>query len=494
MANANPNSTGRHPITAYPAVTTTLSEELLKSVASLSFGQPTGGNVSTEIPEVFDADQATRSMVGTVTVRFAPTVPVSWVGSPLNLASQNQYKVIRAGQSGATNYREPDLTLYALAVAHVYMLLTIGRRAYSLANSFSIENRFEQAHYIQAAGFNSVPLLENLADFRARWNAAALRIGAFAIPDYAIYRQHAGLCAAGYREMDTNKACVYFMNPSYFWQYDQTTSTSGGMLKAVNIPVNMTPDQYFTLLNDAVQAIATSEDAITMSGDIEKKYGESVLKIPALDEALAPLLVYDQEFLRMFHNMDVLGTNLYNTNITQENNNLLFSPSVNPSAALNPLLGAPIKRVDSHSRNPSVAETANALRGKIVTSPATYDSTLDLFSANLQVCGFFVAETMTTAHFSWSEGRATHATNIIHPWTVGFDKESGQIAIRKLNFLTNVSDLCWLPEITIGCVYGDSGAVVERVASIWNRLWVAPVAPATIKTFHDVYLTAAFIK
>lgn len=295
--------------------------QILKDVASFSFNSPLGSRLPVGSVWAGSASLTNQVSVGTVSVpglmaiTMSPTIGVSTdAQSPANLAATNVYAYIRYKNSGATNYDSPDLMLYLIAMDSIYSCWNWMKRIYGMASTYSQLNKYEPRAYMMANNVDFDDIMAHLADFRGYLNIKASEISAFCVPATMTYNvRHSWLFSNIYKDSDTRKAQQYMFVPGWFYQYDETSSSQGGILNPIPVLVNYVPNSSgntpFTfeslrnLLNGMLEAVNYSEDIGIMSGDILKAYGEgNLFTLSSIDPDYKVEAVYSREVLTQIEN------------------------------------------------------------------------------------------------------------------------------------------------------------------------------------------------
>lgn len=239
------------------------SEQLLKDVASYSYGYALGSRFKTVEENSFYPEASNPSqnfnhcaLPGVLSVRLVPSVGYSDnPNSPINLCARNLYTFIRAANSGAKNYDSTDLMLYLICMDSAYSYLAWMKRLYGIISVTNMENRYYPWAITHAAGGNYSDLRLHLADFRAYINMFALRLASLCIPNHMSYlRRHQWIYEGIYLDDTAGKSQSYCFTPEGFHVFALDASGAG-------------------------QAVFTSFDAFGMDGtyDAIVRYGSAIL-------------------------------------------------------------------------------------------------------------------------------------------------------------------------------------------------------------------------
>nr|AVX53449.1 putative capsid [Marmot picobirnavirus] len=360
--------------------------QMLNDVASYSYLSPIGAPLRLEewvdMPAYGNKGRITSyatSVPGLMTITTYPTPGLAVdATSPVNMAAQNIYTYVRYLNSGSKNYDAPDLMLYLLAMDSLYSCWNWMKRLYGLASSYNQINRYQPAAYITANCVDFEDLIGNLSDFRGFLNQVGAQINSFCVPATMNYNvRHSWMYSNVYRDSDTMKAQQYMFVPGIFYQYDETSSPKGGILRPIKVcnginPVDpatppYTVAQLRNIITGMLNALTYSEDIGVMSGDIKKAYGDSNLfTLSAIPDDYTVSSVYSPEVMSQIENLTTCGIEAddFNTmTIAQDpdTNWIKYSPKFQRSGGI----AAPHLRgsiVNMHKENISPADTMVATR------------------------------------------------------------------------------------------------------------------------------------
>lgn len=356
---------------------------ILRDVASFTFVHPLGANMKFYDSENVSAGlpAITRAVPGLMYITLALTPGISVdAQSPLNLAAQDLYSFVRYKNSGASNYDPPDLMMYILAIDSLYTAWNWMKRIYGYASTYSAMNKYQPRAYAMADNVDIDNIYQNLADFRGYLNMAANRISAFAVPAVMTYNvRHSWLFSNIYKDADTYKAQEYMYVPDYFYQFSETSATTGTSLTPIPVVSASTPYTFTSLkalLDGMINALQYSEDAGIMSGDIIKAFESNLFKLSTFEPDYRVESVYSKEVLTQIENLVVMRkqlTPLTQFNITQDPNTnyIKFQPILSRGAE--PLGRA--KYLNFHWENPTPEDTMVASRLLYTTEPANEGNT-----------------------------------------------------------------------------------------------------------------------
>lgn len=297
----------------------TVSGQLVRDVASLSFNNPLGANVTLRSS---NWGEYTQVIPGVMTLYTMPGIGKSISGSSaVNIAAKNLYSWVRHANSGHANYDSPDMMMYLLAMDSLYSWYAFCTRIYGMSVVYSQNNRYVGGNYLSAQGVNAQDMSRNLARFRTWLNQFALKLSAFSIPNtMSLFKRHTWMYANAFRDENDGKSQVYMYVPGILYRYDQENGnlvpfqamcefTNGKLTPKTSLLAETLMYYGDTLLNSMI----TSEDINIMSGDILKAYGtENVWKLSTLGEDYAILPIYSDEVLYQIHNTRFAGNSPIN--------------------------------------------------------------------------------------------------------------------------------------------------------------------------------------
>ena len=292
------------------------NDALLRDSASFPYSQILGTEIALD-SAVFNRTKsasAVKVVPGIWTFDVVPYCGTSLdANSAVNVAANNIYTFVRHMNSGHSNYEAPDLMLYILAMDDIYASIANLERAYALASSYAIYNRYMPRALLQVLGFNPDDLKAHLADFRERINLMIHQAASFVVPKgFPIFERHTWLFSHVWKDSPIQKSQLYAFRKVGYWQYDPATSTTGGQLNLImdeqaDYPNGKTVDQACKLVEDQLAALVRDEDIGIMSGDILKAFGsENVLKLKSFDANVEYMPEYSLEVLGQIQNLTCL--------------------------------------------------------------------------------------------------------------------------------------------------------------------------------------------
>lgn len=363
------------------------SEQLLKDVASYSYGYALGSKFkliepNVNFPEASNPAQNANhcALPGILSVRLVPSVGYSDnPNSPINLCARNLYTFIRAANSGAKNYDSTDLMLYLVCMDSAYSYLAWMKRLYGIISVTNMENRYYPWAVTHAAGGNYSDLRLHLADFRAYINMFALRLASLCIPSHMSYlRRHQWIYEGIYLDDTAGKSQSYCFTPEGFHIFGLDKDRAGQAVFTSFDAFGMdgTYDaivRYGSAILNPILNNEGEEDFNLIAGDILKAYGESgVYRAEMIGETYTVIPTYDINALGQIQNARTMPIGIGTTeldkvlNITQDatKNFLIHTPTVQvgfkPNTGMNGSVYASVYRgnyfLNTYNNNPGPAD------------------------------------------------------------------------------------------------------------------------------------------
>lgn len=430
-------------------------QRILQDVASYSFSHPLGNPI--QVDEVSFRSAFDFGVPGIMGIEIGITPGVSKdAQSPINLAAMDLYSFVRYKNSGASNYDPPDLMMYILGCDSLYTCWNWMRRIYGYASTYSQVNKYKPYGYALLDNVNLVDIYSNLADFRAYLNMTANRISAFACPAVFTYTlRHSWLFSNIFTDADTLKAQEYMYVPSYFFKFDETTSTQGTSLTTVPIHDVSTPFTFASLkamLDGMILAMSYSEDAGIMSGDIIKAYGSNLFKLSSIDADYVVSAAYSKEVLSQIENIVFTpkgSTTIASFKVTQDvnTNTIQFHPTLIGTGAISQ---DNTHYLNFHWDSPTPEDVMVATRLNCVTKLQT-DGSLTLES-----CGSEIAFNVQVVGLQKTATGFQIAINTNYNTAV-LDDLKWETVQGYLNYIWTYIAFDWAPPIELPVVTTDQG-------------------------------------
>jgi len=290
------------------------NEYLLRDVGSYPFGYAYGRPYALTfgLPNTYASKltQGLASPFSLMSLRCKPTLGFSdKKESPLNVSAASIYGFVRSKNAGRKNYDPADLFLYLTAVANIYSFIVWAERIYAYMMTYSDQNRYIPMTLVEENGVDFDNMLRNLANYRAWLNMFIDKVSVFAVPsDITYFNKVTFMYRNIYIENNDGniKDQLYQYVPDGFYKF-RLDADNIGMLDYVRLPGAMTAADIITFGNDLLANLFEDEDASLISGDLYKVYGDTILRIPALDEFVVMPLTYDPMILWQIKNSTVIA-------------------------------------------------------------------------------------------------------------------------------------------------------------------------------------------
>lgn len=266
-----------------------IDDNIMKGVASYPFSRRVGdeatilGNFCTlNATGGFTNTSANTDIPspGVMTIEWIPSIGIATSPTdPINQIAQRVYNYVRHANSGSSAYDASDLMMYILSVTSCYNWWCALRRVYGVLQWASPMNRYLPEALVRAMGFNYKELSTHATRLLDIINFMAIRMKSFCIPAgmTAVIRQawlNSNVFADGMEE----KAQFYVPVQRGFYVLRENFSLgTPGLLEAKSpwyqATTGLTFDYIEKFTNDLIQPLLTSEDFMTMGGDIRKAFG-----------------------------------------------------------------------------------------------------------------------------------------------------------------------------------------------------------------------------
>lgn len=402
----------------------TVSDQLIRDVASLSFNTPLGREISINNECIGTFAAGTKiglKQPGIMSIYTAPSCGYSIdSSSAINLAAKNFYTFIRHANSGHSNYDSPDLMIYLLAMDSLYSWYAWMTRIYGLARVFSQTNRYLGDAMLNAMGC-SANIRKDLAGFRSFLNQFALKLSSFCVPkSMSLYSRHTWMYANVFKDENIDKSQFYAYVPAVLWQYRELEGA--GRLHPIPVVCDQVPRrgispraslEYQDIVNisaSLLNPIVDSEDMNIMSGDILKAYGdENVWKLALIPEDYTVFPMYSEEVLMQIHNTNFAGVatvgytqdsledidvlDVYQDTTIATGGRIYFTPAF----FLNPYLGYE-KILDINKQEVTPEDVIVASRNMLWGDTSTTDS--GNARSELDVCGSEICLNLTITYIN----------------------------------------------------------------------------------------------
>lgn len=226
---------------------------------------------------------------GVYSIMLCPSVGVSQdPGSAVNMAATDLYNEIRRANSGTKVYDAPDCMQLMIAVASVYSMISWAQRLYGIANVYSSTNAYLPRTLLEANMVDPNSILGNMNTFRTRLNNLVLQANTFNVPKtIPLFQRWYSMYTKVYADSNSPRAQLYQYIPYGFYVYDDKSTDL--MLRQVtksNYTNSLTYEDVLDYIEHAINQLVYSEDARTISADIEKAFGAGGLyNLGMIDES-----------------------------------------------------------------------------------------------------------------------------------------------------------------------------------------------------------------
>nr|QXV86466.1 capsid protein [Rat picobirnavirus] len=299
----------------------------------------------------------------------------------INMSAVQLYERTRRKNSGAKVYESPDLMMYVLAMRDIYGVALFIGRALKLASKYEVVNKSIPDILLTALNVDPIDLRGNRAQYSAQYNALIERINTFPIPRvFPCFDREDFVESNVFMDSSSLRGQMYVYRREGYYLFTPEKEETGTSLTwnwfkrpvAPNFKANPL-SYYLTILEEQVNAVFEDVDAQTMQGDLMKAFEKEPLyqlKVVGLDETIQ--FTFDEDALAQFENMRVAlgqpnaGTGsgatgyelaaigiIGNLNITQKDNNIVFTPTISTSGSATTAFVSQTKTIiNSHKDKP----------------------------------------------------------------------------------------------------------------------------------------------
>lgn len=323
------------------------TEQIAKDIASIPFNYL--GGTKFGVAGVAMSEDGSKTEINSL--RALPSVlNVNYVNSVgitnsktqgINMAAIQLYTYVRQRNSGASNYEAADLAMYILALRELYSELGRLKKIIGLAGKFDYYNHNVPDLLLLANGVDANDLRANLASYRATLNILISKADAFALPKYfKIVDRSYFIEAAIFMDSDSIRGQFYNFRKRGYYVWSGTTSTTGTELIFKESTTLTKFSAHLAQAEEMLNAMYLDSDALLMSGDILKAFGESGLMTMAeVPETYVTPFVKDEDILAQIENSqaiipndsvsltDIFGSVDKAWNIKQSNQLITWTPS-----------------------------------------------------------------------------------------------------------------------------------------------------------------------
>lgn len=319
------------------------TEQIARDIASIAWnylgGTPYGVSGKTLGATIGDEFVNNTSIPAVMRINYIPSIGVTTAKTQgANMAAIQLYTFVRQRNSGASNYEAADLLMYILALKDIYAEIARCKKILGLAPRYDYYNHNLPDLVLLAEEVDATDLRANYAQYRGRLNLLISKATAFALPKYfKIVERAAFVESCVFQDSSSIKGQFYTFHKKGFYTWSTTTSTKGTELifsESTTGKFSAYLDQLESMLN----AMYLDTDALTMSGDILKAFGDSQLyTIAEVDENYTTPFGMDEDILSQIENSTALFNNYESgitfaefgssLNITQNNQLITWQPT-----------------------------------------------------------------------------------------------------------------------------------------------------------------------
>lgn len=352
-------------------------------------------------------------MPGIAVLEYIPTFGVSSdPTSPINLAAQQLFTVIRKEASGTIGFDKTDPIMVIMAMDSAYQLYEEMVRAYRLLASYDSQNRYLPKGVLEALGF-SENLQTQMTDFGGMLDLFASKLGSINVPDvFSIVSRHSFMCSNVYKDSDSDKAQFYAYRPKGVYKWVEGQDAKPSYLAYVERDalygikageLVSTVEQCYAAMNTLVNPILGSGDI----GDISSFIARSIpnadfikLKVVSAYDALYP--VFDSDVLIQMMNSVVTPLAPASLDVSINYTNLTSGPYIvcEPKGYNNDAA----KMITSVRKLFNLPPEAKRTPGYMLEYTRNI-ATQDFDSQRISSCGTEVIQRITTYSFSSVNGR-----------------------------------------------------------------------------------------
>lgn len=303
--------------------------ELLKSAASYPFGEILGGQVWQKSPAYIPGVmkiQFSFSFGGPLSARYLDGINISgpWYPEAVNQAGKANYSFQVHANSRDYNYEYQDLSMITIAGMQVFAALAHVIRAYGIAKTYAEKSMYKPEAYLRAMGFDPMEVRNNLGQMWFDINNLIAQTSQIWIPSEApVLKRWIWLCSSLFTDAQSALGQTYLFVPSGFFQYNETSSTTGGCLEPATYDSGTSWQPLHTAnanswanwvntIQHMIDRLVNSEDRGIMFGDILNAYGsDRIFAMPPVpvDTRIEP--VFQPEVLTQIENLTVTSAVCY---------------------------------------------------------------------------------------------------------------------------------------------------------------------------------------
>lgn len=455
----------------------TLDGALSRDVGTVVFNRPLGKAL-----EFSDSNGQTRKyqVPGIASIYTVPSIgKCDMQNDPFNVAGFNIYTWLRTKISGTRSYDPADLMFYLQAMDSAYSYLAFMTRVYGIARVYSGVNRYVGDAMLQATGVSPADIRKNLANYRAYINSYITKLSAFIVPKTMhVFEKHFNMYSQIYMDYPLAKSQFYMYVPAMLWKYEE--AAAGPRLRTTEVVGFWDTDHigfgtipYEGLVergNNIINALMSSEDCATISGDLLRAYEGDVWRLSPLTEDTACVPIHSEEMLVQIHNTKFIGTYILAVGgesgvtpsiegiepyqqVTEDENFVRWYPMVKKVSS-SPLDFYAV--CDVPYDNPSVEDVMVATRNLV--SASDYGSYIAIDACGTELC-------LDVAVWEYSSDGTTLTPTEYFKDSTGSGTTSGLARLEKFNMFPNIPYVTSSSIIVTGDLYNP---VILSDAEVYN--------------------------
>lgn len=257
-----------------------------------------------------------------------PDVNSTGLNSGINLMAAKIYTMLSTYSGRSSQYTPDDVGIMLLSVAAMAEMSEYIRRAFGVMLTYNDRNRYVPLGLLKAMGFNAQDLLQNIANYRMRFNIAINRINQIPLLDnIGFIKKSRDLYQKIYLDAPSSMAQLYLYVPNSTWVLDETAYADGSRLITTEVyktddltspfvvgkdkAVQRTMGEYLDILERQIDALLSSSTLNIIYADLinlASKTSVPIWKFDYLAENYVVIPEYNRNFLLQFHNLDIIGT------------------------------------------------------------------------------------------------------------------------------------------------------------------------------------------
>lgn len=299
--------------------------DLIAAAANLPFSEYPGSSVQ--------FGSYTYRIPGVIALDFLPSVGISTGNkSPASQLALEIYSKVRSAFSGELQADGPDMVVYTLAMANIYMYIAWLKRIYRTLSSYSPLSYIMPDQLLYAYGLTDgaiTSLRQNKTKLWGYINQLILEAGTFRVPKaFDVMNRYVFLCDNVFKDTEElSEAQLYVFNPRGFYAYTEQNTpdkvpASGLEMLFAPCDTRMTPSleqNTAEVLFDFGQQLITRMKTWGTSYTINGYFGRAFEGMPTftMDQVLESDLMipsYSEEVLGQIENFSGITSTISNPN------------------------------------------------------------------------------------------------------------------------------------------------------------------------------------